>query len=128
MSSLTAGPVQPGGRVLAALLAALVLGVAAACNGVTSGVVIEKNYDDPDRWTSSEPVYKQNCRTVRQRTTSYQDCTRVLSHYEQEDHYDGPHWSLRLRDREGRTGWVEVDQIAYHRARIGDTYPEGVER
>lgn len=110
-------------RTFALSLATSLLVVAAACNGVSAGVVIEKDYDDPDSWVSSRPVYRQQCRSVLRRTTYVNDCTQVFSHNETEQHYDGPHWSLRLRATDGKTGWVEVDETTYHDTRIGGRYP-----
>lgn len=110
-------------RAILVALLAMSAGLSAACSSVTAGVVIEKAYDDPDRWTTVEPEYKNQCRSTWRRTTYVSDCTRVFSHYETEEHYDGPHWRLRLRSTEGETGWVEVDKATFDSTRIGGRYP-----
>lgn len=110
-------------RAAATLIALALCTAVAGCSSVKAGVVIEKAYDDPDTWTSSEPVYRQQCRSVPRRTTYVNDCTQVVSYYETVDHYDPPHWRLRLRNAKGDTGWLDVDQITYHRTRIGARYP-----
>lgn len=100
--------------VLAVILLALL-----ACgegNQLDQGEVIEKNYDDPDTWTS---LY---CASYGQNG----GCILWLPM----THQDGPHWSLRVVgvDDEGeqRKEWHEVTQTLYETANIGMTvnFPE----
>jgi hypothetical protein len=118
-----------------AVFAVALFALGACAAPVTEGTVIGREYDDPDTWSSSEPVYTQQCRQIPVQRTRYtnnkpsyyteyqQRCENVVSYWHPVQHYDGPHWRLKLDDGE-RTGWVTVSESEYGRYTIGEHYPE----
>lgn len=114
-----------------ALMGALIL---VGCGGVTSGQVVTKEYDDPDTWTSMEPVYIQRCQTVMKSSSVYvngkyesryapeQECTQVIAYWHSVQNYDGPHWKLKLRNADDE-GWHSVTEREYQSYKIGEHYP-----
>lgn len=117
--------------VVATVLAVL---LAAACSSIDHGMVIGKEYDDPDTWTTNEPVYMQQCHTVMRYRTSYvngkpvtnyvpeQQCQQQIAYWHDVQHYDGPHWRLRLRDGDDE-GWKGVTEQEYGDYKTGEQYP-----
>lgn len=134
-------------RLSAAL--ALALGVLAlsGCSAISNafhppkeGYVIEKSYDDPDRWQErvSDTAYvcKPTTRTVYDSTSkSYRtvpdtSCGWEVVGYHYEQRYDGPHWTVKIRsqpDEKGktRTGTWPVTEQEYSRLEIGSWFPLG---
>lgn len=109
-------------RWIIAVAAGLLL---AGCSSIESGYVMEREYDDPDTWSSMEPVYTTECRSTGGATPSTQ-CSQRLLYYRDVEHYDGPHWRLRLRNNEDE-GWRTVTEREYYEYKIGDHYPRSTE-
>lgn len=127
-------------RIIQILVVAALVGFAigglVACSSIDEGTVIGKEYDDPDHWTTSEPTYMQQCTTeMRSRsvynsttksyTTTYVPetvCRQQIVGYHDEQHYDGPHWRLHLRNGEDE-GWKGVKEAEYPKYAMGDHYP-----
>jgi hypothetical protein len=127
------------------VLIALAISVAAAACGheVDEGHVVQKKYDDPDTWTTSEPVYTTQCMpqiVTRSRyvagygnnpgrtetyTTTENQCRQVVLYYQSVRHHDGPHWELRIKDDHSKhRQWKEVTQQDYDNFAIGNHWPD----
>lgn len=119
-------------RLIVALVAPLMLVV--GCNTIESGQVVSKEYDDPDNWSSIEPVYIQQCQTEMRSQSTYVNgkyetryvpetvCHQQVAYYHPVQHYDGPHWRFRLRSTNGE-GWHTVTEGEYGSYAIGEHYP-----
>lgn len=102
---------------------------------VQSGYVQGRSYDDPDDWTTREPVYRYECRYeygYNEMTGKYElhnNCEdRVVGH-KTVHHHDGPHWFLRVKadeDWEGKPNVqdVEVDQSTHDTFLPGMHWPD----
>ena len=95
---------------VAVLLAALLAGVLAGCvTPATSGYIIEK-IDEP-----AHQDIVMECEWYR----SDGSCRRWDT-----GRINRPaRWAFKLRDRDGHTGLVEVDQFAFDKYQTGDWYP-----
>lgn len=100
------------GKVAIGLSLVAVMGLT-SCTKMVEGVVVSKEYDDPDQWTSTQ------CGAYNGKGV----CTVWVP----VQHYDGPHWYLELdgmndkgeRDR----GKVEVGADEYGIFGVGAIYP-----
>lgn len=122
-------------RVLTTAVSVCVALALAACGGLSSGTVIERDYDDADyyqgtcydtqyRW-ENRPVTRtryvngksQTYTTTERRRVSHQvprPCTK----------YDPERYMLRLRDGENE-GWVTVSRTVYLACEKNLYYSEG---
>lgn len=121
-------------RALRALTAASVAVSLAACGtfGPTSGTVIERDYDDADRYrsTCSETHYRWENRPVT-RTTTVNGKTSTRTTYRQKyvpyqvsfpcTKHDPEHYRLRLKDGDAE-GWRDVSRAEYAGCRVGHHY------
>jgi hypothetical protein len=96
------------------LVAALVLaGALTTCgedNVLTSGTIIEKEYDDPDTWWSTQCVVYKN--GLCQVSVPVQNT-------------DPPRWSIRIKGNHNGdivTEWHSVDPTEYNSLSVGDTW------
>lgn len=121
-------------RILTTGVAVLVASILAACGGPTSGTVVEAEYDDPDRYTST--CYRTEYRTVtkpvtRTSTVNGKSTTTTRMETQRESYqvpfsctqYDGEHYKLRLRSGD-EDGWLEVSASAFRGCRVGDFYSD----
>jgi hypothetical protein len=112
--------------VITAMLAPL-----AACSDPPpeSGIVVAREYDDPDQWTESvadyaylpRPYtrtsynYSSACKCSQAQTTSGVEMVYTVVSWHNENRSDGPHWKLKIQDDKDpkNLGWVEVTQQDY---------------
>ena len=103
-----------------------------SCGGVTEGTVIEKKHEPMHVWTVNVPDYvtvteprttcgptsggKTTCATTY-RTVRKPVGSRTETKVDDEDFY------LVLRDEDGNTGQVDVDEATYDRTELGQWYP-----
>jgi len=131
-------------RLLGILLLALALlaGVSglsgcSTSDPLTSGIVVEKDFDDVDDDRVTVPVYTNECKPVTKTVSRYDsvqkktvtknmtvtECKRVKTGTRVERRYDGEHWNIKIQEEGGdRTAWVEVDEETYNGLKIGDTW------
>lgn len=109
-------------RVATFALGAALVAALTAC-APESGVVTAKVYDDPDTWTTMEPIHSQQCtsRYDSLSKTTRQSCRTTTIGYYPLTHYDPAHWHLRLDDGQD-SGWVDVDETTFHAVPVGVTY------
>lgn len=93
------------------------------CSQVTSGEVYDKEYEPARRWTTTEPVYTQQC-TPRYVNGQYQgqNCQQVLTGWREVDHYDPECYRLDFKNEDGDKGDACVDQKTYDTIEVGDWY------
>lgn len=109
-------------------LAGAGLGIAALIpDPIHQGTVIGRDYDDPDTWTTMEPLYgPQTCTTYGTGSNRTTFCSSPIIGFLPHTWHDGPHWSLKLQAHDdGRTGWTEVDQLTYDGHPLGADYDDG---
>lgn len=98
-------------------IVALVMWVYDPPKPITEGIVVEKTYDDPDHWTTGG-YSKLSC------SGNPVVCTSTW--VPEEDHYDGPHWLIRVDGtrEDGKRGddWVELTEIQYDICGLGSTW------
>lgn len=121
-------------RVLLTVAVCAALALTGCGKSVTSGTVIDKRYEAARDWTTQEPTYmtvpvqrvKTSCNTVNKQTKC---STYTTTDYEYrmvgwhtEYHHKDQQWVLTLKDSEGDTGEVTVDQTTYDRMERGSQY------
>lgn len=99
-----------------------------------SGYVVRKVYDDPDDWTTQEPIYQQECGYVygynwyTGKYDFHHECNDKKIGERTVPHHDGPHWEFRIKDdadaKGKRHGWVEVDETTYNNFDTGMHWPD----
>lgn len=123
-------------RALRALTAASVAVSLAACGafGITSGTVVEMDYDDADHYPST--CYRTQWRTVtkpvtKSTTVNGKTTTTTKMETRRESYrvpyscmeYDPEHYRLRLRDGD-RENWHTVSVVEYRRCEVGAYYSD----
>lgn len=85
------------------------------------GVIVDRNYDDPDTWTM--PGYftggTTSCSTINGTTTCR---TSPLIWHPPITFHDGPHWQFTLRDAEGKKHKKGVSQHSFDTCLDGWSY------
>lgn len=121
-------------RALLAVAVCAALALTGCGKSVTSGTVIEKRYEAARDWTTQEPTYinvpvtrtRQSCSTVNKQTQcttqTYTDYQYTFVGWHTEYHHKDQRWVLTLKDSEGDTGEVTVDQTTYDRMERGSQY------
>lgn len=131
------------------LVIATVLTLLVACgpsyNGPEIGLITDKPYDDPDRWTTpgyyvppvSTPGYESCSGGYGSQPRT---CTRTSGIYRPGywvapvDHYDGPHYFLTIAETDTPAGKkrkvddVEVELHIYDKADVGQCYDTETKR
>lgn len=103
--------------------------------GLTSGTVVEKEYDDPDTWNAT--CYRTESRRVTKpvTTTTYVNgkprtttTTKTVTERHQVPYscqkHDGEHYILHIKDGDER-GSVNVPAIVYDRCEVYEFYDAG---
>lgn len=97
------------------IVAAVLLLVLVGCGGPEEGTVVEKWYEEPREWTTTD-----------MRCISYDDdgfCAIRIP--VQNHHYDDEDWMLRVENEKGERGNVEVERYVWDRIRVGEYYAKG---
>jgi hypothetical protein len=114
----------------ALILALCVLSLAACGKSVTSGTVVGKEYVAARDWNERVPTYasvpitQTTCSTVNKQTSCRTSTTmeyRIVGWHNEARHSD-QRWEVRLRDKDGNEGTVQVDQATYERLENGSQY------
>lgn len=106
------------------LIAAVLVGLLVAFAGCSEpppdqGVIIAKNYDDPDSWTTGGNYVPGRCayNYSTKTQTCYPGYFTPIIHHE-----DGPHWRLQI-EYDGKSAWVDAPgEQFWNDAPIGRCY------